>query len=335
MTDSGATPAPQPPETIERGAEANSPADYTRRAWWEILGRVWTNSGRHNVGFLAAGVAFYSFLSLAPGLGLVVMLYGLIADPQSIFDRMVDIIQFVPAEAAMLINDQLSNLIKTAATTHGLAAIPAVAIALYGASGAARGIISSLNIIYEQEERRGIIMLTGLSLAIAAAGVFIAFLGLLSASVLAFLQSSLPGLGDIGVALARVATWLIASGLASLAIALIYRFGPCRAPAKWRWLSFGSVVATGLWLLGSVLFGWYVSVAHYDTTYGSLGTVVALIMWLYVSAYAVLLGAFLDAEAERQTARDSTTGRPRPLGRRGAVMADTSAALDDTGENEG
>jgi membrane protein len=132
----------------------------------------------------------------------------------------------------------------------------------------------------------------------------------------------------VGVALARVATWLIAGALASLILALIYRFGPCRAPAKWRWLSLGSIVATALWLVSSLLFGWYVQKAHYDTTYGSLGAVVALVMWMYVSAYAMLLGAFVDAEAERQTARDSTTGSPRPMGERGAMMADTSAALE-------
>jgi membrane protein len=325
----GAEPdQPSGGEPAARGAEADSPTEFTRQAWWQILRRIWTNTGRHNIGFLAAGVAFFGFLSLVPALGLIVMLYGLVADPQSIFDRMVEIIRVVPAQAAMLINDQLSNLIKTAAATHGLAAIPAVAIALYGASGAASGIVSSLNIIYEQEEKRGIVRLTALSLTIAAGVICIAVLGLFSASALVFLQHALAELGKLGVAIARIATWLVAGALASLIIALVYRFGPCRAPAKWRWLSLGSIAATVLWLIGSLLFGWYLSVARYDATYGSLGAVVALVMWLYVSAYALLLGAFLDAEAERQTARDSTTGAARPMGERGAAVADTSAALE-------
>ncbi len=316
------------PDPVELGAHANSPRDFTRRAWWEILKRVWANTSRHNIGFLAAGVAFFGFLSLAPALALIVMLYGLIADPDTIFANMLDIVRLVPAQAAMLINDQLSNLIKTASATRGLAVIPAAGIALYGASGAARGIMSSLNIIYEQREERNIIRMTATSLVIAAAAIFIAVLGLLTASVTAFLQTMVTEFGSIATSLVRALTWLIAASLATLVLTLIYRFGPCRAPAKWRWLSLGSTAATVLWLAGSVLFGWYVSVASYDATYGSLGTVVALIMWMYVSAYALLFGAFLDAEAERQTGRDSTTGRERPLGERGAVVADTSAAIE-------
>lgn len=316
-------------EAAERGADADSPAQFTRRAWIEILKRVWTSTSRHNIGFLAAGVTFFGFLSLAPGLALVVMVYGLAADPATIFDNMLDIIRLVPAQAALLINDQLANLIKTAAQTKGFALIPAVAVALYGASGAARGIISSLNIIYDQEERRSFVALIALSIGIAAAAILIAVLGLLAASVTAFLHTLLTDYGALAAGMVRILAWLIAASLATLILTLIYRYGPCRARAKWRWLSLGCVTATLLWLAGSMLFGWYVSVASYDATYGSLGTVVALIMWMYVSAYAVLLGAFLDAEAERQTARDSTTGRAQPLGDRGAIVADTSAALAD------
>jgi membrane protein len=328
VTERPAEQAAEPADAVARGAQADNPAEFSRRAWLEILRRVWAKTGKHNIGFLAAGVAFYGFLSLAPGLGLVVMIYGLIADPQTIFDHMVGIVRLVPAEAAMLINDQLSNLITTAASTHGLATIPAVLIALYGASGAANGIVTSLNIIYEQDEKRNLFKLMAISIAIAAATVFVVILGLLSVSALALIKTITADLGTPMVIALRLVTWLVTGGLASLTLAMIYRFGPCRADAKWRWLSLGSLVATVLWLVISLLFGWYVSVAHYNTTYGSLGTVVALIMWMYLSAYAMLLGAFLDAEAERQTARDSTTGTPLPLGRRGAVVADTSAALE-------
>jgi membrane protein len=278
--------------------------------------------------------AFFAFLSLAPGLALIVMLYGLIADPMTIFDDMVDIIQLVPAQAAMLINDQLANLIMTAAATHGFALIPAVALALYGVSGAAGGVIFSLNTIYEQAENRSVFRLTALSIVIALAVVFISSLGLLAAGVAALLHDVLAQYGAVAIVALRVLSWVIVSLLTTLTITLIYRYGPCRAQAKWRWLSLGSIAATLLWLAGSVAFGWYVSVAKYDTTYGSLGAVVALLMWIYISAYALLLGAFLDAEAERQTARDSTTGRPLPMGERGAVVADTSAALVDRGEGQ-
>jgi membrane protein len=313
---------------------AESPISFTRRAWGEILKRIWKKSATHNISFLAAAVAFFAFLSLAPGLGLIVMLYGLIADPMTIFDDMVDIIQLVPAQAAMLINDQLANLIMTAAATHGFALIPAVTLALYGVSGAASGVIFSLNTIYEQAENRSVFRLTALSIVIALAVVFISSLGLLAAGVTALLHDVLAQYGALAIVALRVLSWVIVSLLTTLTITLIYRYGPCRAQAKWRWLSLGSIAATLLWLAGSLAFGWYVSVARYDTTYGSLGAVVALLMWIYISAYALLLGAFLDAEAERQTARDSTTGRPLPMGERGAVVADTSAALVDSGEGQ-
>jgi membrane protein len=317
------------PEAAERGAAAHSPTEFGARAWLDILKRVWRNSSRHNIGFLAAGVAFYGFLSLAPSLALLVMVYGSVADPATLYDRMVEIIRVVPAEAALLINQQLVSLIRTAAETHGWAVIPAALLSLYGASGAAGGMISSLNIIYEQEEKRNIFGLTLVSVELAVSAIILALLGIFSASVLALVQFALSDLGAVAIALIRVATWMVAFVLASFAIAIVYRYGPCRENAKWRWLTLGSAVGTTLWLLGSLLFGWYASMANYATTYGSLGAVVALLMWIFVSAYSLLLGAFINAEAERQTARDSTTGPERPLGERGAVVADTSAALEN------
>jgi membrane protein len=313
----------------ERGAAAGSPAEFGWRAWRDILRRVWQNSSRHNVGFLAAGVAFYGFLSLAPFLALVVMVYGSLADPATLYDRMVELIRVVPAEAAMIINQQLVNLIKTATETKGWAIVPAALLSLYGASGAAGGMISSLNVIYEQEEKRNILKLTFVSVALAVAAILLALLGILAASVLALVQFALSDMGSAGIALVRAATWIVAFALATFAVAIMYRYGPCREDAKWRWLTLGSAVGTALWLLGSVLFGWYASVANYATTYGSLGAVVALLMWIFVSAYSVLLGAFINAESERQTARDSTTGPERPMGNRGAVVADSSSAIEE------
>lgn len=322
-------PAPQGKrdDAAERGAFADSPAEFTWKAWREVLGRVWTNSSRHNVGFLASGVAFYGFLSFVPALGLVVMLYGLLADPATIMRHMTGIIGLVPAQSAELINEQMANLIKTAAATSGLALVPAVLLSLYGASGAAGGMITSLNMVYEEEEKRNILKLFLVAVVMALGAVFIGVLGLVSASALGLIQGLLGRLGPLADLVVRVLTWLLTGALASATIAAIYRYGPCRQRAKWRWLTLGSVVGTVLWLLGSMLFGLYASYAGYSATYGSMGAVVALLMWFFVSAYAVLLGAFVDAEAERQTARDSTTGEAQPLGRRGAVVADSSEAL--------
>jgi membrane protein len=182
----------------------------------------------------------------------------------------------------------------------------------------------ALNVIYEQAEKRSIVRTTLISAVITVGAVFVGIVGIFAASVLAFLETIFWQLGGATAALIKIATWLLAGGLAAGGIAMVYRIGPDRHDAKWRWLSFGSIVATLLWLAATVGFGLYAQkFGNYNATYGSLGAVVVLLMWLYVSAYAILLGAELNAESERQTAKDSTTGPEKPLGRRGATMADT------------
>ena len=184
--------------------------------------------------------------------------------------------------------------------------------------------MAALNVIYEQVERRSLVRTTLISAVITVGAVIVAIAGLLSASVLAFLESVFWQLGGATAVLIKVATWLFAGALAAGGIAMVYRIGPDRHGAKWRWLSLGSIVATLLWVAATIGFGFYAArFGDYNATYGSLGAVVVLLMWLFVSSYAILLGAELNAESERQTSVDSTTGPARPLGQRGATMADT------------
>jgi len=168
-----------------------------------------------------------------------------------------------------------------------------------------------------------------LALSDSLGAIVVGIVGVLAATMMAFAGDLLESFGDAGVIAVQLATWVVAGALCCFAIAAMYRFAPDRADAKWRWLSVGSVAATVLWLLATLGFGFYASrFAGYNATYGSLAAVVVLLMWLYVSAYAILFGGLINAEAERQTAEDSTTGPARPLGERGAVGADTSAALE-------
>lgn len=315
----------------DRGAWAESPQALTFQAWREIFGRVWTNSGTHNISLMAAGVAFYVFLSFVPLLGALVMSYGLIADPATVAQHMRMIIDLVPADAARLIYEQLVNLTTAAASKKGLALLVALLISIYGATRASGAIMTALNVIYEEKDRRGFFRGTLVSFALIVGAVAIGILGLLAASMLAFAGTLAGDLGAVGAWLVRAATWLVAGFVCAATIAAMYRFAPDRADAKWRWLSVGSIVATLMWLVATLGFGFYASqFGDYDATYGSLGAVVVLLMWLYVSAYAILLGGMLNAETERQIAGDSTTGAPKPIGQRDAVMADTSVA---TGES--
>ncbi|MES2494752.1 MAG: YihY/virulence factor BrkB family protein [Pseudomonadota bacterium] len=313
---------------IDLGAAADDPRALGWPAWRAILGRVWVNSGRHNVGLMAGGVAFYVFLSFVPMLGALVMTYGLLADPATVAQHMRVIIEVVPADAAKLIYDQLLSLTTTAASKKGIGLLIALAVSIYGATRASGGMMSALNVIYEEEDRRGILRSTGVAAILIVGAIVIGIVGVLSASVLGFVQEMIKGVGPVGAVIVKIVTWLIAGLLASATIAGMYRFAPDRSDARWSWLSIGAVLATLLWLLATIGFGFYA--AHfggYDATYGSLSAIVVLLMWLYISAYAVLIGALVNAEAERQTAQDTTTGRSRPLGSRGATVADMSAAL--------
>ena len=311
------------------GRRATSPMEMPAAAWRQILKRVWFKTGTDNIGLMAAGVAFYSFLSIVPLFGALIMTYGLIADPATVSVHMRTIIDLVPADAARLIYEQLVNVTTAAASKKGLGLALALAVSIYGATRASGAIMAALNVIYEQAERRNFFRTTLISFAIIIAAVIVGIVGLLAASVLGYLQTLLGGIGPIAATFIKIATWLVAGTLTSMAIAATYRFAPDRADARWRWLSLGSGLATLLWLAATIGFGFYAArFGDYNATYGSLGAVVVLLMWLFVSSYAILLGATINAEVERQTAEDSTTGAPREMGKRGATVADTAAARD-------
>lgn len=315
-------------EEAARGAGATDPRGLSRAAWWAILKRVWANNGRHNLNLLSASIAFFAFLSFVPLLGALVMTYGLVANPATVATHMRFVIDLVPADAARLIYDQLVHQTEAAAEKKGLGLLIALLVSLYGASRAASAITAALNIIYEQEDRRGFLRGSLVDAGLVAAAVVVGVVGIAAASMLSFAQQLTETTGLAGAFLVQVLTWTVASSLCSLTLAAMYRFAPCRADARWRWLSLGAICATLLWVVATMGFGVYAAnFGHYDTTYGSLGAVVVLLMWFYVSAYAVLLGGLINAETERQTAVDTTTGPSRPMGERGATMADTSAAL--------
>ncbi len=293
-------------------------------AWRQVGGRVWTTAGFHGLGLLSAGVAFYVFLALTPLFAALVLLYGLVGDVGSVHQQMQKIVALVPPDAARLIEDQLIGAVTTSKGVVGLALLVALAFAIYGAMRAASGLMSALNIINEEQESRGIIALTLRAALLTMAGVAIALVGLLSGGVFAWLQLQTSVLlGEWTSTLFTLLTWLAAIALGSAGFAMVMRWGPDRRPAKWRWLVPGSLLATLLWIAVSFGFSLYVAyVGDYNATYGSLSAIVVFLMWLFLSSYGVLVGALLNAELERQTTCDTTAGPDRPMGERGAVLAD-------------
>jgi len=280
--------------------------------------------GFHNLSLLGAGVAFFTFLALTPLIAATVMVYGLVGDVETVQNQMQAIIEVVPREAAAVIEDQLMGVVTANAGVTGLALVIALGFAIYGGMRAANGLIGALNIINEEHETRGIISLTFRAAALTLAAIFVALTGLISSGMFAWLQTQAGGLfGETAEFAIKCLTWVASVLLGSAGFALIMRYGPDREPARWRWLAVGAMVATLLWIAVSFGFSFYVAyVSDYNATYGSLSAIVVFLMWLFLSAYGVLAGALLNAEIERQTTVDTTTGPELPIGERGAVLAD-------------
>lgn len=298
------------------------------RAWLAVVKRTWTEAGADNIGLIAAGTAFYGFAAIVPLLASVVLLYGLVADPATVVANIRSLFGVLPDDAARLIGDQLTTVVGTSEGKKGLGLVIALGIALYGGTKGASAVVTALNIAYEERETRGFIALTLLSFAITGAAVLIAIAAALSTAAFALLNSLMPAAPAIVLMATRFAGYAVLAALGVTAASCLYRFGPNRAAAKWRWLTPGSVASTAIWLLATIGFGIYVSkFGNYGATYGSLSAVVVLLTWLWLSAYVFLLGAELNSELEHQTVRDTTTGRPQSMGARGAVVADTVAAL--------
>lgn len=312
------------PPPLHPGAHASSPLGLPGPAWLGVFKRVWVMSGFHELGLLAAGLAFYSFLALTPLIAATVMTYGLIGDVEAVREQMAGIAGIVPPDVARMLERQLLQIVTTNADVTGLALAIALLFAIFGGMRAAGGMISALNIINEEHETRNIITLSLRAVGLTLAVVLIALTGVLSGGAFAWLQTQTGVyLGESTRTLFKLLTWGVAIVLGSSGFALIMRYGPDRRPAKWRWLMPGSVLATLLWIAVSFGFSLYVAyVSDYNATYGSLSAIVVFLMWLYLSAYGVLLGALINAEIERQTVCDTTIGPEKPPGQRGAVLAD-------------
>ncbi len=287
---------------------------------------MWLMMGFHNLSLLAAGTAFFVFLAISPLLAATVMTYGLLGDVDTVQRQMMMIVELVPQEAAGLIEEQLLAVVNTNSGVTGLTLVVSLALAIFGGMRAANGLIGALNIINSEHESRNIISKTLQAIGLTAAAVMIALTGLISGGMVAWLQSQTGDLiGPAAEGFYKLLTWLIAMTIGSAGFALIMRYGPDRRAAKWRWLSPGSLLATFAWVAVSISFSLYVQyVSDYNATYGSLSAIVVFLMWLFLTSYAILVGALLNAEIERQTHVDTTVGHDRPMGERGAVMADVT-----------
>jgi membrane protein len=309
-----------------RGRHAVAPWQIPWAGWKDILWRVYASVNDNRLLAVAAGVVFYSLLAIFPAIAAFVSLYGLIADASTIDSHLSLAAGVFPAGAVDILHEQITRLTTKSDAKLGLGFITGLAIALWSANAGMKAIIDALNVVYDEKEKRSFVKLNLLSLLFTLVAI-VSLMIALAAVVIAPIIFSVIGLSSFFSLAIVVLRWPLLLVLAAVALAAIYRYGPSRTEARWQWLSVGSAAAALGWLITSVLFSWYI--AHfgaYNATYGSLGAAVGMMMWMWISAIVILLGGELNAEIEHQTARDSTVGSEKPLGRRGAVMADTIGA---------
>jgi membrane protein len=306
-----------------RGREAEHPLQIPWTGWKDILWRSYAQISEDRLLAVAAGVVFYGLLAIFPAVTALVSLYGLFASPAAIGNHISIVAGILPQGAVDILQEQVGRLTTGAQTKLGLGFIFGLAVALWSANAGMKAIMDALNVVYEEKEKRGFIRLNLISLVFTLAAIGSALLAL-GAVVVLPLTLDFFGLHNMSDLIIRMARWPVLFVVVILGLALLYRYGPSRRQARWQWISIGSVFAAVAWLIASTLLSWYLaSFADYNRTYGSLGAAIGMMMWMWVSAIVILLGAQLNSEIEHQTARDSTVHGDKPLGARGAVMADT------------
>jgi membrane protein len=304
-----------------RGRTADTPAQVPARGWKDITKRTLQQIKEDNLSIVAAGVAFFGFLAIVPAMAAVIAIYGLVADPATISSHLDALQRIVPSEAMPLLEEQLARITET--TTAGWSAAIGLVLTLFGALKGTKALMEGLNIAYDEQERRGFVKLhlVALTLTLGAIVGVAAMVGLIA------ILPAVLGFMHISSTAETVLSWLrwpVLAALFMFGLAALYRYGPCRDKPQWKWVSPGAAVASVIWLIASAAFSLYAtSFGNFDKTYGSLGAVVAFLLWMYLSAFVILLGAEFNCEQERQTKKDTTEGPPEPMGTRGAHAADS------------
>jgi membrane protein len=316
-------------EDSTRGRDASTPGEVPPRGWLDVLKRTRRGIRDTHASIIAAGVAFYAFLALVPALIAVIAVYGLVANPADVREQITSFLSALPQDAQRLMSKQLSSVSRKAGTGTGIAAAIAIGAALWSASSGIAALNTGLTIVNLETETRGPVKRRLLALVLT----LFAVVGVL---VMLALVVALPsvlervGIRGIGARAFELARWPLLAGILLVGLAVIFRYGPQRDRPQWRWVSPGAIVAVLVGLAASIGFSVYVSLlGNYNKTYGALGAVVIMLLWLYLMSFAILFGAAINAELERQTVRDTTVGDERPMGERDAYPADTLGPTGD------
>jgi membrane protein len=306
-----------------RGRHASSPWEIPWAGWKDILWRTYARIGDDRLLAVAAGVVFYGLLAIFPAITALVSLYGLFAKASTISEHLSLASGVLPAGGMEIIQEQINRITAKGDAKLSIAFASSLGLALWSANAGMKAVIDALNVTYGEKEKRSFIKLNVISLAFTIGALLFLVVALAAITVLPVVLNDL-GLATATEWLVELGKWpLLLIGVA-LGIAFLYRNGPSREKSQWRWVTWGSAVVATAWLVMSLLFSWYsANFGSYDKTYGSLGAAIGFMTWMWLSSTVILVGAELDAEMEHQTNRDTTTGAGKPMGSRGAQVADT------------
>ena len=298
-----------------RGPEAQKLREIPKTGWRDILLRVKEAQKKDNLSIISAGVAFYALLAIFPAIASAVSIFGLVADPAQLQQQLSNLSGFLPHEAHQLIEQQLSRIVKSSAGALGVGVVGGILFSLWSSAKAMRAVIIALDVVYEEEDERGFFKLHGLAILLTLGSIVFTLvaLGLILALPAILRSIGLPGF--VQTIILNIGRWFLLGLMIIFALGVLYRYGPNRDHPRRQWASIGAVVATVLWIGASFLFSYFVSnFANYNKIYGSMGAIIILLMWFFLTAYAVLIGAELNTAIERQTRRDTTPGEPEPMG---------------------
>ena len=294
---------------------------------WLALKALASEIADKNVSLIAAGVAFFALLSLFPGLAAMVAIWGLFSDPVSVNDQLAIVQPLVPGDVYQLIEQQLTAIASAQSETLGWAGLLSLLIALWTARAGVGSMMMGLNTIYGESNRPSLHHYAT-SLGLTAALTFVGIISLAAIVVAPVILALVPFEAGTEQVIGAL-RWIVLFAVLLLGAGLLYRFGPNRRKARLGWVTPGALASVVLWVAVSIAFSAYISAFDsYNRTYGSLGAVAAMMIWLYLSCFLLLLGASLNAQLELRTLPDTTIGPDRPRGQRGAYVADRYVAHD-------
>jgi membrane protein len=305
-----------------RGRSANEPSEIPARGWTDILWRVFYGISANRLVAMSGGVAFFGLMAIFPAIAIIVSIYGLVANAQTIIDHLNLLSGIFPESVLDLFRKQILLVAGTGNDTLGVAFVVGFLVALWSANSGMAALLDALNVVYGEREKRSLVRFYSTCLLFTLGSVLFVLAALFGVVVLP-LALALFRFDTTAEQILSLARWPVLLVVVGAALSAIYRFGPSRREARWGWVTWGSVLASLMWIGASMIFSWYVSTFDsYNRIYGSLGAAVGFMTWIWISILVVLLGAQVNAEMEHQTACDTTEGAPRPLGRRGSTMAD-------------